>query len=152
MSADAHIPHRLERPCMDHMQYLLVRSHNVEGQPHHHPMENPDDAEHEHMSGHALMSTAPPHSHIMEKPAEKYPFQMPAEMSNEGLSKLLDLSNRLPFDHYTEITPVMAWTIIFRHDRIGELDAKDFLQVKNDLSNKVRCYGYVLNPAAIITK
>ncbi|KAK4560875.1 hypothetical protein LTR86_005455 [Recurvomyces mirabilis] len=132
----------LERPCMDHMQYLLVRSHNPEEQPFHHPMENPDDAEQEHMSGHALMGTAPPHSHIMETPDEKYPYQMPQGMSAEGLSKLLDLSNRLPFEHYSEITPVMAWTTLLRHPRFGELTADDFECMKNDLGTKVRCYGF----------
>ena len=30
---------------MEHMQYLLVRSHNAENQPFHHPMEPADDAE-----------------------------------------------------------------------------------------------------------
>lgn len=126
---------------MEHMQYLLVRSHNVENQSMHHPMENPDDSEHEHMAGHALMATAPPHSHIMDKPAEKYPFQMPADLSVDGLTKLLDLSNRLPFDHYTEITPVMAWTNILRNERFNELSAKDFERIKDDLGTKVRCYG-----------
>lgn len=128
---------------MDHMQYLIVRSHNVDGQPVHHPMENPDDSEHEHMSGHALMSTAPPHSHIMNTPGEKYPFQMPMDLGADGLTKLLDLSNRLPFDHYTEITPVMAWTCILRHERFNELTEDDFKSVKDDLGTKVRCYGYV---------
>lgn len=126
---------------MDHMQYLLVRSHNVEGQPMHHPMENPDDSEHEHMSGHALMATAPPHSHIMNTPAEKYPMQMPADLGPDALTKLLDLSNRLPFDHYSEITPVMAWTVILQSERVGELSTEDFQSVKADLGTKVRCYG-----------
>ena len=134
---------RLERPCMDHMQYLLVRSHNGDNQPFHHPMEAPDDGEHEHMSGHALMATAPPQSHIMGKPAEKYPHQMPADVGPEGLSKLLDLSNRLPFEHYSEITPVMAWTIIYQHAQVGEFCAQDFEQMKQELGTKVRCYGYV---------
>nr|POF12897.1 hypothetical protein CFP56_10047 [Quercus suber] len=132
----------LERPCMDHMQYLLVRSHNVEGQLKHHPMENADDSDHEHMSGHVLMSTAPPQSHIMEKPAENYPFQMPQDVGTEGLSKLLDLSNRLPIDHCTEITPVMAWTMVFRHEQLTELTTQDLQKIKDDLSTKVRCYGF----------
>jgi len=104
-------------------------------------MENPDDSEYEHMSGHALMATAPPHSHIMETPKEKYPHQMPLDMGPEGLSKLLDLSNRLPFDHYSEITPVMAWTTILRHERLIEFTAIDLKSVRDDLSTKVRCYG-----------
>lgn len=108
----------------------------------HHPMENADDSEHEHMSGHALMATAPPHSHVMQKPAEKYPHQMPLDLGPDGLSKLLDLSNRLPFDRYTEITPVMAWTTIIRHERVRELTEADIQTIKEDLGTKVRCYGY----------
>ncbi|KAF2724870.1 hypothetical protein K431DRAFT_114753 [Polychaeton citri CBS 116435] len=132
----------LERPCMDHMQYLLVRSHNSDNQPMHHPMENSDDSQHEHMSGHALMATAPPMSHIMDQPAEKYPFQMPTELATGDLAKLLDLSSRLPIGVEGEITPIMAWTIIFRHDRFDELDMQDLQRIKNDLGGKVRCYGF----------
>ncbi|KAK3072474.1 hypothetical protein LTR53_006726 [Teratosphaeriaceae sp. CCFEE 6253] len=132
----------LERPCMNHMQYLLVRSHNADNLSIRHPLESPDDADHEHMSGHALMATAPPHSHIMHRPSEIYPLQMPAELSTEGLAKLLDLSNRLPFDHYSEITPVMAWTALLRHRRVGELTAMDFASIKAELAPKVRCYGF----------
>ena len=137
---------------MDHMQYLLVRSHNPEDSVHH-PMENPDDGDHEHMSGHALMASAPPQSHIMNKPKERYEFPDPGAVARgqverkpglDGLAKLLDLSNRLPFDHYTEITPVMAWTTMLRHPRLGELEPGDFDSIKNDLSSKVRCYGCVL--------
>ncbi|KAK5148712.1 hypothetical protein LTR32_000070 [Rachicladosporium monterosium] len=132
----------LERPCMNHMQYLLVRSHNAENLTFHHPQETPDDGEHEHMSGHALMATAPPHSHIMGRPSEIYPCQMPADLGTEGLAKLLDLSNRLPFDHYSEITPVMAWTTILRHPHVNRLELADFEAVKTDLVGKVRCYGF----------
>ena len=126
---------------MDHMQYLMIRAHNADEQPVHHPLEPPDDAEHEHMSGHALMATAPPHSHIMNKPAEKYPFQMPTNIGPDTLTKLLDLSNRLPFDHYTEVTPIMAWTTILRNDRFIDLTQKDFDAIKESLGTKVRCYG-----------
>jgi hypothetical protein len=126
---------------MDHMQYLLVRSHNPEQQVIHHPMEARDDADQEHMSGHAMMATAPPHSHIMETPDEKYPYQMPTDMNTEALAKLLDLSNRLPFENYSEITPVMAWTTVLRHPRFRELTAPDFETMKTELGAKVRCYG-----------
>lgn len=143
-SADSSPSSRLERPCMDHMQYLMVRSHNPDGQEFHHPMENPDDQEHEHMSGHAMMATGTPYSHIMHKPKEKYPHQMPADISNDSLSKLLLLSNRLPIDREGEITPVMAWTSIFTHERVKHLDKADFERLKTTLLPKVRCYGYVL--------
>ncbi|KAF2857860.1 hypothetical protein K470DRAFT_222524, partial [Piedraia hortae CBS 480.64] len=132
----------LERPCMDHMQYLMVRSHNADNQPFHHPMENADDSQHEHMSGHALMATAPPHSHIMSQPAEHYPYQMPQDVGKDSLAKLLDLSNRLPFAHYSEITPVMAWTLILQNERLAELTPSDIEVVKKELETKVRCYGF----------
>lgn len=129
---------------MDHMQYLLVRSHNPDGQEMHHPMENPDDSQHEHMSGHALMGSAAPWSHIKEKPTENYPHQMPTDISNDTLAKLLDLSARLPIDREGEITPVMAWTMIYTNDRIRDLDKLDLERLKTNLTPKVRCYGYVL--------
>ncbi|GIZ39505.1 hypothetical protein CKM354_000288700 [Cercospora kikuchii] len=132
----------LERPCMDHMQYLLVRSHNPEGKGFNHPMENPDDGQFEHMSGHALMGTSAPWSHIKDTPKENYPHQMPSDMSNQSLAKLLDLSSRLPIDREGEITPIMAWTMIFTCERIGELVEKDFERLKNGLVGKVRCYGF----------
>ncbi|EME49844.1 hypothetical protein DOTSEDRAFT_164596 [Dothistroma septosporum NZE10] len=132
----------LERPCMDHMQYLMVRSHNQKGQTIHHPMENPDDAEHEHMSGHALMQTAPPYSHLKEKPADIYPHQMPVGIDNGALTKLMQLSSRLPLDREGEITPVMAWSMIYGHERVGQLEARDIELVKQNLAAKVRCYGF----------
>lgn len=129
---------------MDHMQYLIVRSHNPEGQPVHHPMENPDDSEHVHASGHALMATGTPYSHVMQKPEEPYPHQMPADLEPGALAKLLDLSARLPasaYDREGEITPIMAWSSILRHPRIAELDKPDIERLQQNLSTKVRCYG-----------
>lgn len=126
---------------MDHMQYLMVRSHNPDGQPFHHPMENPDDSEYDHMHGHALMASGPPYSHIMDKPADPYPHKMPADLNSMSLTKLLDLSSRLPFDRQGEITPVMAWKMIFMHERVAELGAQDIERIKQDLGTKVRCYG-----------
>ncbi|KAM3416028.1 hypothetical protein BST61_g9515 [Cercospora zeina] len=132
----------LERPCMDHMQYLLVRSHNPEGQEFHHPMESPDDGEVEHISGHVLMGTSAPWSHIKDSPKESYPHQMPADLSRQSLAKLLDLSARLPIDREGEITPIMAWTMIFTCQRVGQLVEGDFERLKNGLAGKVRCYGF----------
>lgn len=108
---------------MDHMQFLMVRA-------------NDSDAD---VSGHALMASCPPESHIVNNPEEKYPHQMP-DITMPDLLKLLDLSNRLPLD--SEITPVMAWAMILRDPRFFELSAKDFDDVKGDLLAKVRCYGF----------
>jgi hypothetical protein len=108
---------------MDHTQYLMVRAHNAD----------------ELVSGHALMATCPPESHIANKPEEKYPHQMP-DVAMPDLMKLLDLSNRLPLDG--EITPIMAWATILQHPRFGELTKENFETIKGDLLAKVRCYGF----------
>jgi hypothetical protein len=107
---------------MDHMQFLMVRAHDAD----------------ELVSGHALMATAPPESHIATCPDENYPHQMP-DIAMPDLMKLLDLSNRLPLDG--EITPIMAWAMILQDPRLGELSKSDVELVKEDLVAKVRCYG-----------
>ena len=93
------------------------------------------------ISGHALMTTCPPQSHLIERPDVEYPHQAP-DMQAGDLLKLLDLSNRLPLDG--EVTPVMAWAAILKHEDCGYLHAPDFAYIKNELLGKVRCYGYVL--------
>lgn len=125
---------------MKHLQYLEVRSYNPEGQVHHHPLENPDDSEHVHMSGHALMGSCVPLHHIMNSPGEEYPFQMP-NVSNEALVTLLNLSAKLPMDREGEITPVMAWSFIFQQNAAAALTQADFKSLAAKLGNKVRCYG-----------
>ncbi|KAF1912446.1 hypothetical protein BDU57DRAFT_459047 [Ampelomyces quisqualis] len=113
----------LERPCMDHMQLLMVRAHDAE----------------EMISGHALMATAPPESHIATCPEEKYPHQMP-DITMPDLMKLLDLSNRLPLDG--EITPIMAWAKIIQDPSFKDLQKDDIDVIKTELLAKVRCYGF----------
>jgi hypothetical protein len=110
---------------MDHMQYLMVRAHDAD----------------EHISGHALMATCPPDSHIAAKPEEPYPHQMP-DIQMPDLMKLLDLSNRLPLDG--EITPIMAWVMVLQDERLPQLTEADIGAMKTDLLAKVRCYGLVL--------
>ena len=130
----------LERPCMDHMQYLVVRSLNADEQEARHPFERKDDRDYEQMSGHALMATCPPYSFVKDHPNDPYPSKMP-DLGTPDLSKLLDLSSRLPLHHGTEITPIMAWTMIYRDERLHNLTTQDFERMKADLSGKVRCYG-----------
>ncbi|KAH9879109.1 hypothetical protein J1614_002544 [Plenodomus biglobosus] len=113
----------LERPCMDHMQFLMVRAHDTD----------------ETISGHALMATAPPDAHIANCPEEKYPHQMP-DVTMPDLLKLLDLSNRLPLDG--EITPIMAWAKILQDEKFRDLSKEDIGFIKDDLLAKVRCYGF----------
>ena len=128
---------------MEHMQYLVVRSHNSDGQDFHHPMENPDDRDHDNLSGHALMATCPPLPHIRDTPNEPYPYQMP-ELNMPDLRKLLHLSARLPINHTTEITPIMAWTKIYTDPRLALLSPIDVEKMKLNLQTKTRCYGYVV--------
>lgn len=125
---------------MEHMQYLIVRSQNSDEQEFHHPAENPDDREYDHMSGHVMMATCPPMDHILNQPNEPYPFKMP-DLGVPDLRKLLDLSQRLPMNHDSEITPIMAWTQIISDTRIRELGEQDFERMKTELVAKVRCYG-----------
>ncbi|KAK1914894.1 hypothetical protein P3342_010885 [Pyrenophora teres f. teres] len=113
----------LERPCMDHMQFLMVRAHEAD----------------DNISGHALMATAPPDAHITNCPEEKYPHQMP-DVKMPDLMKLLDLSNRLPLDG--EITPIMAWAKIIQNDNFRTLSKEDIELMKGELLAKVRCYGF----------
>ena len=110
---------------MDHMQMLCVQSQQSEG----------DD-----ISGHALMASCPTKNHLIERPDVQYPHQLP-DMKASDLLKLLDLSNRLPLQG--EITPIMAWAAILRHESVRLLTAEDFASVKADLLSKIRCYGCV---------
>ena len=113
-----------------------------------HPLENPDDREYDHMSGHAMMATCPPYSHIKNTPNQPYPFKMP-ELNTPDLTKLLDLSSRLPLGNEGEITPIMAWTQIIRDPRCSSLSQEDLYRIRDDLSAKVRCYGYGHNCALL---
>lgn len=123
----------LEKPCMDHMPWLLERSSETGGE----------------ACGHALMATCPPEpfhelgSDIPFGQARGQP-QAPArgptwELSKGDLATLLDLSKKLDLDG--EITPVMAWCIILGHPRLSELRVEDFRKLIDDLKGKVRCYG-----------
>ncbi|KAB8356424.1 hypothetical protein FH972_024007 [Carpinus fangiana] len=93
----------LERPCMEHMQMLCVNAQESEGE----------------ISGHALMATCPPQSHLIERPDVAYQ----QKLESSDLLRLLDLSNRLPLDG--EITPVMAWSKLFQHEDFHYLNAQD---------------------------
>ena len=130
---------RLEKPCMEHMQYLVVRSHNQEGLPFHHPLERSDDAEFDHMSGHALMASCPPYSHVMEKPGESYPHRMP-EMHGIDLNRLLEAAKALPIQG-DEVPPVSAWMMVKNDERFPSMTKRDHEMLLANLASKVRCYG-----------
>ncbi|RDW84317.1 hypothetical protein BP6252_01907 [Coleophoma cylindrospora] len=127
----------LERPCMDHMQFLVERASEPEGEP----------------CGHALMATCPPDPYMENHP--EIPFGQSLhqsqhhgavgsgktwDISKPDLANLLDLSKRLNLDG--EITPVMAWGMILGHERFAELRLEEFEKICDDLKGKVRCYGF----------
>lgn len=115
---------------MDHMQFLVERASEPEGEP----------------CGHALMATCPPEPYPENNP--DMPFGHGIGNSSSGktwdlskgaLGNLLDLSKRIDLDG--EITPVMAWGMVLGHPRFSELTIPDFKGLTDDLKNKVRCYG-----------
>lgn len=114
----------LEKPCQDHMQMLLVRSEDSDGE----------------ISGHVLMATCPPHSHILNKPEEKYPHKV-FDLPGAELEKLLNLSAQLPVAE-CELPPVRAWAMIRNHPRFTELTKEECEALRDELAPKIRCYGF----------
>ncbi|KAI0600780.1 hypothetical protein F4775DRAFT_503701 [Biscogniauxia sp. FL1348] len=134
----------LEKPCMEHLPWLLERAGETGGE----------------VCGHALMASCPPepfpelndeipfgfaHASAADKGAQHHQQHQPPplrtwELSKGDLATLLDLSKRLDLDG--EITPVMAWGMILAHPRLTELRREDFEKIMDDLKGKVRCYGF----------
>ncbi|QSZ33370.1 hypothetical protein DSL72_002958 [Monilinia vaccinii-corymbosi] len=130
----------LERPCMDHMQFLVERSSDSDG---------------ELFTGHALMASCPPERDMDMHPEIPFGHCMPHthdgadggppkqktwDLAKGDLANLLDLSKRLNL--HGEITPVMAWGMILGHPRFLELREVDFKSMREELLPKVRCYGF----------
>ncbi|KAK4117157.1 BZIP-type transcription factor [Canariomyces notabilis] len=134
----------LEKPCMNHMPWLIERGVETGHEP----------------CGHALMASCPPepfsdlsadvpfgYSNIRasnNKPSTldvaTGVAQRTWELNKTDLATLLDLSKRLDLDG--EITPVMAWGMVLAHPRLSELREEDFVRLTEELSSKVRCYGF----------
>ncbi|KAI9838634.1 MAG: hypothetical protein M1819_004948 [Sarea resinae] len=117
----------LERPCMDHMQFLLVRAQDS--------AENDSDGN---VSGHTLMASCPPQSHIINHP--DVPHTKEPEMRPSDLQSLLDASKRIQWEG--EIPPINAWAMLFTHPRRHEFTVEDIEGIKLDLTTKIRCYGF----------
>jgi len=128
---------------MDHLPWLLERGTTVGGSE---------------PCGHALMASCPPEPFPELTPDIPFGYsnvranngpggsaveagQRTWELTKGDLATLLDLSTRLNLDG--EITPVMAWGMVLAHPRLGELKMEDFARLTEELTNKVRCYGYV---------
>jgi len=121
----------LERPCMDHLQWMVDRASASEGE----------------ACGHALMASCPPELNLdddLDRPWGHNQTQANApktwDVKGPDLANLLDLSKRLNLDG--EITPVMAWGMVLGHPRFSELKVSDFETMSQDLVGKVRCYGF----------
>ncbi|KAI1098016.1 eukaryotic translation initiation factor 3 subunit 7-domain-containing protein [Jackrogersella minutella] len=133
----------LERPCMDHMPWLIERAQDTSG-----------DA-----CGHALMASCPPEpfpelsdeipfgyahthadAHKGDHPPSNQSNQQTWELSKADLATLLNLSKKLDLDG--EITPVMAWGMVLSHPKLTDLKREDFERLMDDLKGKVRCYGF----------
>ncbi|KAF3928161.1 hypothetical protein AA313_de0205086 [Arthrobotrys entomopaga] len=115
----------LERPCMEHIQKLV-----------HDSLEDPNGTA---ISGHALMASCPPESHMLDNPdvdwgSRTYDLQ-PGE-----LNMLLNLSPKMSLTG--EVTPINAWAIIQGHPNFLQLTRHDFAAIKNELVPKVKCYGF----------
>lgn len=93
------------------------------------------------------MATCPPQQHLQHRAEVQYPHKMP-DLDPEGLSKLFDLSSRLPLQG--EITPVMALTAVMRHDYAYMLSEADINTIRDTLLPKVRCYGWVLSYPTVL--
>ncbi|EME38839.1 hypothetical protein DOTSEDRAFT_48335 [Dothistroma septosporum NZE10] len=134
----------LEKPCMGHMHYLHIRAHNSQSgsdeamEP---PTEVPDDGENQHISGHALMATAPSYSAVMKDPTTRYPTQYPHGLKREDLMNLLNLASQLETNE-VELPPVKAWLRIMQDARLRQLSVNDFDLLKQNLLSKVHCYRF----------
>lgn len=59
--------------------------------------------------------------------------------SAQHLKILLDMSQKLKLDE--ELTPIMAWSYISKHERFMELTYTDFELLGDELMAKTRCFG-----------
>lgn len=130
---------RLEATCRDHGEYLVRRSNA-----------SPNDPEEALFSGHALMASCPPPSHIEQVAAQQgglqptYPHQAP-QVPYETLQTLLNLSQKIKADGFVEggqVTPIMALQSLRGHRNYGTLTRDDVVGMIESIKNKVRCYGF----------
>lgn len=137
----------LERPCMEHLPWLLDRTVESGGvEP----------------CGHALMASCPPESFAQMAPEVPFGHNDSGEtkthnhgvtdrgrtgeqprtwdLAKPDLATLMDLSQKLNLEG--EITPVMAWGMVMTHPGVNMLRMEDFRKLADELAGKVRCYGF----------
>ncbi|KAJ9615347.1 hypothetical protein H2200_001422 [Cladophialophora chaetospira] len=130
---------RLEQTCRDHGEYLVRRS-----------MDSPNNEEEALFSGHALMATCPPPSHIERVPAQRagldptYEHKVPDAESVQILNNLLNLSQTLKGSAIPsgQVTPIMALQCLKGHRNYATLNRDDVLGMIDSIRSKVRCYGF----------
>ncbi|KAK4247414.1 hypothetical protein C7999DRAFT_14560 [Corynascus novoguineensis] len=161
----------LEKPCMNHLPWLLERS---------------SAAGTREPCGHALMASCPPEPFAELSP--EVPFNNPSDshssyphihnensaagtpegFNNQQRTAVVaagaregegeggstgtwtinkgDLTTLLDLSKRLnldgEITPVMAWGMVLAHPRLTELRLEDFARLAEELRSKVRCYGF----------
>jgi hypothetical protein len=118
---------QLEAPCRVHTEYLCREAHK--------------DVERDaFFSGHALMASCPPPSHIENVPeGNDYPHQT-YELPLPNLEKLLNLSRQLITDG--QVTPIMILQSLKNHEQYRSLNKDDVKTIVETLTAKIRCYGF----------
>ncbi|KAE8552282.1 hypothetical protein TMatcc_002307 [Talaromyces marneffei ATCC 18224] len=118
---------KLEAPCRVHTEYLCREAHK--------------DVERDaFISGHALMASCPPPSHIENVPeGNLYPHQT-YDLPLPNLGKLLNLSKQLITEG--QVTPIMILQSLKNHEQYRSLTKEDVKTIVETLTAKVRCYGF----------
>lgn len=130
----------LEGPCLHHIRYLVGRANNPTGLAIQKPEEVPDDGINEHISGHALMASCPPPSHVVFNPTNDCPYQPPSTLPKATLAELLGLYEKLPELGQAEIPPIKAWVKLRQDERFLRLDTVDFQLLADQLLPTIKCH------------
>jgi hypothetical protein len=118
---------QLEAPCRVHTEYLCRTAHK-------------DVEKDAFFSGHALMASCPPPSHIENVSEDnQFPHQT-YELPLPNLEKLLNLSRQLITDG--QVTPIMVLQSLKNHDQYRSLTRDDIKMIIETLHTKIRCYGF----------
>ena len=121
----------MEHSCKDHQQHcnrraLPATEHDVNLE----------------LSGHAMMLTNPPASHMATDP--QTPWFQPPKIPISNLLVLMDTAQNIPMRR-GEITPILALKKIREDPRYGLMNRRQFEMLTKRLSEKTRCYGYVIS-------
>lgn len=124
---------------MKHIRYLVARANNALGVSQERPNDVPNDGENEDISGHALMVTCPTPEQVEYFP-DNAPLNESLVASNTVLTKLKELSSKLPDLTVQELPPIKVWERIRRDARSLRFNVADFQQLREQLLPCVRCF------------